>query len=421
MDRPHVIIIGAGVGGLCLAQGLSLSGVPVNVYERDASSTSCVAGYRLSISPTGARALKSCLPDAVFDRLTMATGEPSRGVTILDHRLNRLMAIDLPVHDRGSLDSERPIDRPVLRRALLDGMDDAVRFGKTFVSYEDEPDGRVSALFSDGAKATGDLIVGADGASSKVRAQLLPGVDRIDTGLVAVGGKLPLNDSALQFVPRALMRGPTPIMGPRGCFMFVSLVSYRDIAAPLLRTAAAEAPDRDEYLLWGFSARRERFGSGDPFVAATTADLRTLVGRMIADWRPELQRIVAESDPKSISWFAVKTSTRVQPWTTRNVTLLGDALHSMPPYRGVGANAALWDAALLRETILGQGAEAPLLTRFAEYERKMIEHGFRAVETSLAAMRRFHAEGAFERFATKAFFRAADRVPALRPLLMGER
>ena len=103
------------------------------------------------------------------------------------------------------------------------------------------------------------------------------------------------------------------------------------------------------------------------------------------------------------------------------MTLLGDALHSMPPYRGVGANAALWDAALLRETIVGQGAEAALLTRLAEYERNMIEHGFRAVETSLAAMRRFHAESAFEGFTTKAFFRAADRVPALRPLLMGER
>ena len=196
MDRPHVIIIGAGVGGLCLAQGLSLSGVPVNVYERDASSTSSVAGYRLSISPTGNRALKSCLPDAVFDRLTIATGEPSRGVTFLDHRLNRLMAIDLPVHDRGSLDSERPIDRAALRRALLEGMEGVVRFNKTFVSYSQEPDGRVTALFSDGATATGDLIVGADGANSKVRAQLLPEATRIDTGLVAIGGKLPLNDSA---------------------------------------------------------------------------------------------------------------------------------------------------------------------------------------------------------------------------------
>ncbi len=421
MDRPHVIIIGAGVGGLCLAQGLSLSGVPVNVYERDASSTSSVAGYRLSVSPTGNPALKSCLPDAIFDRQTKATGEPSRGVTFLDHRLNRLLAIDLPVHDRRSLDSERPIDRAALRRALLEGMEGVVRFNKTFVSYSQEPDGRVTALFSDGATATGDLIVGADGANSKVRAQLLPEATRIETGLVAIGGKLPLTESAERIVPRVAMRGPTPILGPRGCFLFLSPVSYRDRGDTFDPESSPSAAAREDYLLWGFSARRERFGSGEPFVKAAPADLTTLVGRMIADWRPELQRIVRESDPESISWFAVKTSTRVQPWTTRNVTLLGDALHSMPPYRGVGANAALWDAALLRETIVAREAEAPLLTRLAEYERKMIDHGFRAVETSLAAMRRFHAESAFERFTTKAFFRAADRVPALRPLLMGER
>ena len=223
-----------------------------------------MAGYRLSISPTGNRALKSCLPDAVFDRLTMATGEPSRGVTFLDHRLNRLMAIDLPVHDRGSLDSERPIGRPILRRALLDGMDDAVRFSKTFVSYEDEPDGRVSALFSDGAKATGDLIVGADGANSKVRAQLLPGVDRIDTGLMAIGGKLPLTESAERIVPRVAMRGPTPILGPRGCFLFLSPVSYRDRGDAFDPESSPCAAAREDYLLWGFSARRDRFGAGAP-------------------------------------------------------------------------------------------------------------------------------------------------------------
>jgi 2-polyprenyl-6-methoxyphenol hydroxylase-like FAD-dependent oxidoreductase len=410
MDRPHVIIIGAGVGGLCLAQGLKAAGVPVNVYERDQTPSSPAQGYRLSISPTGSEALKSCLPPDVFDRLTMSTGEPSRGVTILDHRLNRLLAIDLPVHDRRSLKSERPIGRMILRRALLEGVDEVVSFGKTFVAFEDEPDGRVSACFADGSKSTADLMVGADGASSRVRRQLLPGVDRIETGIVAIGGKLPLSESTRHFVPAALMRGPSPILGPRESFLFVSPVSYRDLADDV---------DRDEYLLWGFSARRERFGPGERFARATGDELKALVGGMIGDWRPELQRIVRDSDPATVSWFSVKTSTRVRPWKTRNVTLLGDALHSMPPYRGVGANAALWDAALLRETIVGPGADAPLVERLAEYERRMIEHGFRAVETSLAAMRRFHSKNAFERFTTKAFFRAADFVPAFRAMARG--
>src|SRR5271165_5357500 len=156
MDQPSVTIIGAGVGGLCLAQGLRLSGAPVKVFERDASRTSPVAGYRLSISPTGAKALKSCLPPPVFERLTMQTAEPSRAVTFLDHRLNRLLALDLPHRDRQSVESERPVDRTALRRALLEGLDDVVEFGKTFVAFEDALDGRVSAVFADGSKATTD-------------------------------------------------------------------------------------------------------------------------------------------------------------------------------------------------------------------------------------------------------------------------
>lgn len=213
---PHVIVIGAGVGGLVLAQRLKRDGVPVHVYERDPSPKSPVPGYRLSISPSGARALKACLPPDVFDRLTQETGQPSRGVTFLDHRLNHLLAVDLPVHDRRSLDSERPVARTTLRRILLEGLDGAVSFGKTFVSFEDEPDGRVSARFSDGSKADAGVIVGADGANSKVRSELLPEARRVETGIVAIGGKRPLAEPFRSLVPDVLMRGVALILGPRG-------------------------------------------------------------------------------------------------------------------------------------------------------------------------------------------------------------
>ena len=415
---PNVIVIGAGVGGLALAQGLKRDGVPVHVYERDPSAKSPAAGYRLSISPSGARALKACLPPDAFYRLTQETGEPSRGVTFLDHRLNRLLAVDLPVHDRSSLDSERPVARTTLRRILLEGLDGAVSFGKTFVSFEDESDGRVSARFSDGSKADADLIVGADGANSKVRSELLPEARRVETGIVAIGGKRVLTESFRSLVPDVLMRGVALILGPRGCFMFMSPVSYADLrAAPDARDDPA---DREEHLMWGFSARRERFMTDDPLAAAPT-DLKALVDRMTADWSPEIREVVRQSDPATVSSFSVKTSTPVKPWKTRNVTLLGDALHNMPPYRGVGANTAMWDAALLRDAIVGRGSEAPLIERLAQYERRMINHGFRAVTTSLAAMERFHSESVVERTVTKALLRVADHVPALQSALMGER
>jgi len=107
---------------------------------------------------------------------------------------------------------------------------------------------------------------------------------------------------------------------------------------------------------------------------------------------------------------------------TTNVTLLGDALHNMPPYRGVGANAALWDAALLRDTIVEVArGDCSLLGALSGYERRMIAHGFRAVRTSLAAMTQFHEENRVSRSLTKAFLRAADRVPPLRALMFAGR
>src|SRR5439155_19272530 len=93
------------------------------------------------------------------------------------------------------------------------------------------------------------------GANSRVRAQLLPHARRIDTGIAAVAGKVPLNDASRAAIPAAILRGPTPIIGPAGCFLFASAVQYRTRTA-FLDTAADE---REEYVMWGFSARRGRF------------------------------------------------------------------------------------------------------------------------------------------------------------------
>lgn len=419
MDQLAVGIIGAGVGGLCLAQGLKQAGVTVDVFERDATQTSPVEGYRIGLSATGGRALKSCLPPRTFEKLAMTSGEPSQGVTFLNHRMNRLLGLDFPHSDRLSDQSERPIGRTALRRVLLDGLDDLVHFGKKFVAYEREADGRATAVFADGSKATTDLLIGADGANSAVRMQLLPEAKRIETGIVAVGGKLPLSEPVRALMPDALMRGPVPILGPRGCFMFVSAMLYGDLAGD-------EAPvaflDRDEYMMWGFTARRARFEEGRVIEDLNGRELKHRVEALTADWHHTLRGLVRATAPATVTSFSVKTSTPVGSWRTTNVTLLGDALHNMPPFRGVGANTALWDAALLSETIaeVARGGR-PLLDALADYERRMLEHGFRAVRASLAAMAQFHDENRFSRTLTKAFMRAADRVPPLRAAMSVER
>jgi 2-polyprenyl-6-methoxyphenol hydroxylase-like FAD-dependent oxidoreductase len=310
----------------------------------------------------------------------------------------------------------RPISRIALREVLLQGLDEIVHFSKKFVHFDDAPEGRVIAWFEDGTTATGDLFVGADGANSYVRARLLPHARRMVTGIMAVSGKIGLNEQVRAMTPPAIFRGPTLMLGPRGCFLFANAMEYEaaDASIPGRRTEAnsggVPSGDRAEYVMWGFSARHEKFG---PCLNHETSDdLKTTVLAMMKNWDPGLRWIVQNSS--TISTFSVKTAVPVPAWETRNVTLLGDALHNMTPFRGMGANIALRDAAALRRALVRVvRGESSLLESLAAYEREMIEYGFRAVRASLANMRMVHSEG-IGRELTKLGLRLMNLFPHLK-------
>src|SRR5215469_6062285 len=119
-NRVKVMIIGAGTGGLCLAQGLKADGIAVEVFERDYSPTDRLQGYRLGVNETGRRALKECLPKALFDKLVASSANPSRAVTFLDHRLNRLLSVELGSDEQNDLPVSRiaVVERENLKKAL---------------------------------------------------------------------------------------------------------------------------------------------------------------------------------------------------------------------------------------------------------------------------------------------------------------
>jgi 2-polyprenyl-6-methoxyphenol hydroxylase-like FAD-dependent oxidoreductase len=417
MNAPRklqVMIIGAGTGGLCLAHGLLAAGIEVQVFERDRTPVDRLQGYRLTISATGNRALQSCLPKANFERFVAASAKPNTAVNFLDHRLHRLLSIPIPPADPAAPESVRPVSRITLRQILLDGLAGIVSFDKSFVSFEDAPGGRITAHFADGSKASGDVLIGADGAGSRVRGQLLPQAQRIDTEIVAVSGRFVLDEAARRETPPVVFQGPTLFMGPPGRFMFASAVEY-----PPGKTSAY---DRDEYVMWGFSARRTRLNLPGPIESLPNETARKLVLAQMTDWHPSLRRLVERADTPGMSCFTVKSARAVEPWATRTVTLLGDALHNMTPFRGMGANTALRDAAALRQalTAVSRG-EQELIPALAAYERDMIDYGFEAVRSSLANMRRLHAESTLSRFATKTMFRVANVLPPLQRIFRSER
>jgi len=410
-----VRIIGAGTGGLCLAQGLKQDGVAVEVYERDHTPSDRLQGYRLSISAVGRRALKECLPRGLFQKLIRNSAKPSESVTFLDHHLERLLAIDLPRGDRDNADSELPISRIALRRILSEELGDAIHYGKKFVAFEDAPQGAVTARFEDGTSTVGDVLIGADGAGSRVRGQLLPSAPRIETGITAVSGKLSLSEDARRATPEPILRGPTLTLGPRGCFMFASTVDYEDTVA-----GVEEPYDREKYVMWGFSAHNETLGLPANLSAVDPQAATAAVIALMDDWHPALRRLVQSADLSTITAFAVKTSVPIPPWATRQVTLLGDALHNMTPFRGIGANSALRDAAALRRALTAAArGDADLLHALAGYEQDMIRYGFAAVQASLKNMERFHADGAVARTAVKSLFRVIDHIPPLKSMFLG--
>jgi 2-polyprenyl-6-methoxyphenol hydroxylase-like FAD-dependent oxidoreductase len=400
-------VIGAGTGGLVLAHGLRASGIAVRVFERDHNLTERALGYRLTINVRGARALQSCLPKANFEHYVAASAKTSTAVSFFDHKLRRLLIVEVPNSEQTDPCAARPISRVALRRILAEGLEDTVAYGKTFQSFEKTPGGQIIARFEDGSSAEGDVLVGADGAASRVRRQLLPDAERVETGLVMVMGKVPLDPSVRREVPSAVLKGPTLVLGPGGCAMFSGAVEYPP--------GQGSDHDREEYVMWGFSANHDSFGLATRAGEVALADARAAVLAQMTDWNPSLYRLVECSDTSSLSSFAVKSSVPVAPWATSRVTLLGDALHNMTPFRGIGANTALRDAVLLRDALVDVVAgRRDVLIALADYEREMIGYGFAAVRASLANMKRLHARSPVSRLTTRAFFWLADLSPWLR-------
>jgi len=382
-----VIIAGAGVGGLCLAQGLRKQGIEVTVYERDSSTESRNQGYRLRIDEYGRSALAECLPSELY-QLCHATANAlymPRGIHF-DHQLNELGQ----ARSAAQLDPERAatvVNRRTLREILLAGLGDAVVFGKAVTGYT-EHDDRVTVRFADGTEATADVLVAADGINSVVRGQLLPHTEILDTGLRSIYGHLRLTDEVREWLPEGLLGGSRPVLGPRRTTMalgtFAPVRSVQEAAAELAPYARLHsvAP----YIKWTLVAPQETHPlTEEEMFAASPQRLHQIAQELVADWHPVLRRLVDEADSSATFPLSIRATLPVGDWQAGRVTVIGDAIHATTPVGGTGANTALRDAALLASRIgRVEGQRGPLLDAIASFECDMREYGYQAVRNSLS-------------------------------------
>jgi 2-polyprenyl-6-methoxyphenol hydroxylase-like FAD-dependent oxidoreductase len=328
---------------------------------------------------------------------------PNAGFQALTEQMKEIAFVE-PVIMEGT--SHVPIVRAALREVLLEGLDDTINFGKEFIRYEQTPDGKVTVFFADETTAAGDILIGADGTGSNVRKQYLPHAQVVDTGIVGAACRLPISRARLRRLPEHLLTRLTSVLPPNGTYMIVTQSIYR--------SGAKYMDPLGDHLIWVLVSSRAAYGDADP-KGMDGETIRRLALRMTDNWHPVLRNLIADSDPEHISAVPVLTSIPIAPWESTNITLLGDAIHTMTPLQGLGGSSALRDAGTLRNELVEVHSATCISTMaIRRYEKAMINYGFAAVRRSAQFGRIVVSDSRLLRTVLKAALRVATHIPPLK-------
>ncbi|MFJ5848300.1 FAD-dependent oxidoreductase [Streptomyces sp. NPDC092903] len=349
MTAPVVTVIGAGLGGLALARVLHVHGIPATIYEAEASATARAQGGMLDIHPwNGQPALAAAGLIEEFRGLVLEGRESYR---VLDRTGSVLL--DLPDDGTGS----RPeVQRGQLRQLLLDSLPDgSVRWEHKATGVRALGNGRHEVRFANGGTATTSLLVGADGAWSRVR-PVLSDATPTYAGVTSVETFLSDADARHAAAAEAVGAGSLFALAPGKGFLAMreadgSLHSYAQLVKPL------DWPSDD----------------------TNAADAAALTARVVAEfegWAPQLTALLTDSDtaPLLRRIHTLPVGHRWDP--TPGITLLGDAAHLAPP-NGEGANLAMLDGAELGRAVARNPDD--IEKALSEYEQAMFA---RAVEAA---------------------------------------
>ncbi|MFI2619663.1 FAD-dependent oxidoreductase [Streptomyces sp. NPDC018584] len=339
-----VTIIGAGLGGLTLARVLHLHDIPVTVYEAEASPVARSQGGMLDIHDyNGQLAIQAA---DLMDEFRGLILEGRQAMRVLDP--DGTVLFDKADDGTGG----RPeVQRGELRRLLLDSVPaGTVRWGHKVSGARTLGEGRHEVTFADGRTAVTGLLVGADGAWSRVR-PLLSAATPEYTGRSIVETFLFEADTRHPATAKAVGGGSMMALTPRR-----EIFAHRETGDTL-------------HAYVGLAESQDWFAAID-FADGPAAAVR--IAKEFAGWAPELTALITDGDTAPVlrPLYALPTGHR---WDrVPGVTLLGDAAHLAPP-NGEGANLAMLDGADLGRALATypDDIEAAL----GEYEQAMFARG----------------------------------------------
>jgi len=380
MSTQQVLIVGGGLGGLCLAQGLKRAGIPFTLFERDTEIDARAQGFRLRIDKDGQDALAHCLPVDLLYLLHQSATQAEVTPWFIDVRARPVPAAAPASSDTGDGLADLCVDRRTLREILLSGIAQHMRFGHAFAGYEEREDD-VVARFANGGEAAGALLVGADGIDSAVRRQLVPGWEARDEGLACITGRTPATLGHCQAAGRDLCAG-TSVVVADGVSAVIDVMAF---AEPLPSLAARIAPGCrlspvQDHFHWAATGPRERLGV-DP-LPATPIALADRVRHLVRGWAPALQAIILGGDPADWRLHPIRSLRPDRAWSAERITLLGDAAHATGSTDDLGAGSALQDAADLARHLARAHAWPNPAATLRAYEAGMRDRGAEAVRLS---------------------------------------
>ncbi|MFB7874259.1 FAD-dependent oxidoreductase [Nocardia sp. NPDC056064] len=382
----RVVVVGGGIGGLALGAGLRRIGHEVTVFDRD-SEVAATGGYHITLDERAQSALARLVAPEIMRRL-LASGSALRlrdRDMLWDYR-GRLLGYGPDLSGSASID----VDRITLRTLLAEAVGADLCLGRTVTGVGTDDTGIPRVVFVDGASVTADLVVGADGTHSIVARHLAAGPTNHPAGLIGFSGRTRLADLDPAERQRLGTRSTMGI-GPRGAALYVGFLDP-------VGNAALDAPELNMSITTGPTYI---WGAMFPESADTDA-LRRLHGSALQSaliarfrdrkWARHTLEVIARAEPAGVAAFrfnaASTRATDLAPWTAGRITALGDAVHATPPTAGMGAGAAIQDAADLVTQLRSLSADTTdLPAAIGRYEAQARQRGAAVLTAAMRTVR----------------------------------